>query len=84
MGGCIVGDCPHCNELVYENEWDGEILEDHEEFIHERCAEEYLETLYKKREIKDMEDFIKHQGLLQKFYDYQERKHTRKKQATLF
>ena len=40
--GCIIGTCPVCGEIVWEDEWDivGNII------IHERCRKAYFKATY--------------------------------------
>lgn len=57
--GCILGECPVCGNLIYEDEWT--IIDD--TIVHEDCKEQYmikkygmneeqLQRLYGAREIK--------------------------------
>lgn len=84
MSGCIVGDCPICEEWVYEGDYDDEILIRFEEFAHESCSLEYKRKYFKDREIKEVFAFIKEEGLMKKFHDYQERTRKKQEQTTLF
>lgn len=40
--GCIIGNCPVCKELIYEDEWD--IVGD--AIIHEGCRKAYFKATY--------------------------------------
>ena len=40
--GCILGDCPVCGDLIYEDEWD--IIDDI--IIHEDCKKQYIQDKY--------------------------------------
>ena len=63
--GCIVGTCPVCNELIWEDEWD---ITEEGTMLHERCkvkyiakqmriTEEHLETLSETKKIEiEIED----------------------------
>ncbi|MDF2790462.1 MAG: hypothetical protein K0S80_3563 [Neobacillus sp.] len=40
--GCIVGECPVCKELVFEDEWSGLAYERYNKFIHiGQCHQRY-------------------------------------------
>lgn len=52
--GCIVGECPVCNELIFEDEWAllGDIM------LHERCLCRASNEQEKERKIKELEQII--------------------------
>ena len=53
--GCIVGECPVCNDWIYEDEWDllGDII------LHERCLCRASNEKEKDIRIKQLEQIIK-------------------------
>ena len=53
--GCIVGECPVCDELIFEDEWTllGDIM------LHERCLCRASNEQEKDRKIKELEQIIK-------------------------
>ncbi|GEM_PF-2532896 len=40
--GCIIGKCPVCDELIWEDEWD--II--HDKIIHSWCKKQYIKSRY--------------------------------------
>lgn len=40
--GCIIGKCPVCDELIWEDEWD--MI--HDKIIHTECRKGYIKTRY--------------------------------------
>lgn len=40
--GCILGECPVCNDHIYEDEWD---LNKFDQLVHERCKNKQLHRI---------------------------------------
>lgn len=64
--GCIVGECPVCDNLVFEDEWSGATFERTNEFVHiGKCADLFrtkghliLENERLKKEIAEYKKFF--------------------------
>jgi hypothetical protein len=42
--GCLMGECPVCKELVWEDEWT--MIDCNDVIIHERCRKQYIKDTY--------------------------------------
>lgn len=53
--GCIVGECPVCDDWIYEDEWDliGNVI------VHERCVSKAMNEKRKDIRIKELESIIR-------------------------
>ena len=68
MGGCIVGECPICEEWIYEDEWEitGDIMH------HEDCKVTKFVTQFSKLSIDEQKSALSHNGIAVKIEEAKE------------